>query len=321
MKRFNIAMIAAAAGILAGAAQAQTLSIVTTQAGSFTNSVGSAVAKVVVEHAGLRATVSPQQSHGQEAVNDGSAELSLATISDVQMYVTGTVDWEGKGPKKNIRLISRMVPIRTVFYVRTDSSIKSLHDLKGKRVSVGYGAQKSVYRVALAQLATVGLTAKDVEGVPARNIIAAANDFAAGKTDAFVFALGSGKVKQVAASVGGIRALQVPSDPAAVAQMRKFVPGSYPTMVKPNPSLDGVTVPTSALAYDVVLFTRANMADDVIYKITKAVHDNKKDMAAVFRALNGFQPDRMATDYDDLTYHPGAIKFYQEKGLWPPKGL
>lgn len=320
MKRFSIAVLAAAAGLLTCAAQAQTLSIVTTPAGSFTNSVGNAVAKVIVEHAGLRATVSPQQSHGQEAVHDGSAELSLATISDVQMYVTGTVDWEGKGPKKNIRLISRMVPITTAFYVKLDSSIKSLNDLKGKRISVGYGAQKAVHRVVLAQLATVGLTEKDVRGVPARNIVQAADDFAANKTDAFVFALGSGKVKQVAVSVGGIRALAVPSDPAAVKAMRKYVPGSYPIVVKPNPNLDGVTVPTSVMAYDVVLFTRANIPEDTIYKITKAVHDNKKDMAAVFGALNGFQPDEMSKDYDDLTYHPGAIKFYKEKALWPPKG-
>jgi len=320
MKRFSIAIIAAAAGILACAAQAQTLSIVTTPAGSFTNSVGNAVAKAIVEHAGLRATVSPQQSHGQEAVHDGSAEVSLATLSDVQMYVTGTVDWEGKGPKKNIRLISRLVPITTVFYVRLDSSVKSLGDLKGKRISVGYGAQKAVHRVVLALLAAVGLTEKDVQGVPARNIVQAADDFAAGKTDAFVFALGSGKVKQVAVSVGGIRALPVPTDPNAVAQLRKFVPGSYPTTVKPNPNLDGITGPMPVMAYDVVLFTRADMSDQTIYKITKAVHDNKKDMAAVFGALNAFEPEGMAKNYDDLTYHPGAIKFYQEKRLWPPKG-
>jgi len=319
MKRFNIAVMLTAAGILAGSAQAQTLSIVTTQAGSFTNSVGSAVAKAIVDHAGLRATVSPRQSHGQEAVNDGSAELSLATISDVQMYVTGTVDWKSKGPHKNIRLISRMVPIRPAFYVRADSSIKSLNDLKGKRVGVGFGAQKVIYRVVQAELATVGLTIKDVEGVLARNIVSAADDFAAGKTDAFVFALGSGKVKQVAASVGGVRALTVPSGPAAVMQMRRFVPGAYSTTVKPRPHLDGVTAPISVMTYDVVLFTRADMSDDVIYKIAKAVHDSKKDMVAVFRALTAFQPDSMAKHYDDLTYHPGAIKFYKEVGQWPPK--
>src|SRR3989304_5281265 len=176
MKRFSIAIIAAA-GILACPVQAQTRSIGTTPAGSFTNSVGNAVAKAIVEHAGLRATVSPQQSHGQEAGHDGSAEGSLATLSDVQMYVTGTVDWEGKGPKKNIRLISRLVPITTVFYVRLDSSVKSLGDLKGKRVSVGYGAQKAVHRVVLALLATVGVPEKEVQGVPAGETAGGGGEF------------------------------------------------------------------------------------------------------------------------------------------------
>jgi hypothetical protein len=51
------------------------------------------------------------------------------------------------------------------------------------------------------------------------------------------------------------------------------------------------------------------------------MHGHKKDMASVFGALNGFDPDRMATDYDDLTYQPGAMKFFKEAGLWPPKKI
>jgi TRAP-type uncharacterized transport system substrate-binding protein len=192
---------------------AQALSIVTTAAGSFTHSTGAAIAKVMVQHAGMRATVSPQQSHGQESVNDESADLSLATLSDVQQYVTGTVDWAGKGPKKNIRLISRVVPIRTAGLVKLDSSIKTMKDVKGKRVPTEFPAQRAVFRVVLAQLATAGLSVKDVVPVRARNIIGSADDFAAGKSDIFWFALGSAKVKQVAAGVGGLRAISIETTP------------------------------------------------------------------------------------------------------------
>jgi TRAP-type uncharacterized transport system substrate-binding protein len=73
------------------------------------------------------------------------------------------------------------------------------------------------------------------------------------------------------------------------------------------------------MAYDVVLFTRADLADDTVYKIAKAVYENKKDMAAVFPALNQFEPEKMAKSYDHLDYHPGAVKFFKEKGQWPPK--
>jgi TRAP transporter TAXI family solute receptor len=319
MRLLKLAALSALACSIAASADAQVIGIVTTPAGSFTNSVGTAVAKVVVDHAGMRATVTPQQSHGQDAVNDGSAELSLATLSDVQQYVTGTVDWEGKGPKQNIRLISRMVPITTAGYVQKDSPIKSLADIKGKRISVGYRAQKAVQRVVLAQLATVGLTENDVQGVLTQNIVQAADDFAAGKTDAFWFALGSAKVKQVAATVGGIRALPIPTTPEAVAQMNKYVPGSAPVVIPPSRNLDGVTEAIPVMGYDVVLFTRADLPADTVYKITKAVHENQQAMAGIFAPMREFEPEKMARRYDNLEYHPGAIKFFQEKGLWPPR--
>ncbi|MDP2411834.1 MAG: TAXI family TRAP transporter solute-binding subunit [Pseudolabrys sp.] len=319
MNAIRLAALSVLGCLVFGTANAQVVTIVTTPAGSFTNSIGAAIAKVVVEQGGLRATVSPQQSHGQDSVNDGSAELSLATITDVQQYVTGTVDFEGKGAKKNLRLIGRLVPIMMSGYVRLDSDIKTLADIKGKRIPSGYPAQRSVQRVVLSQLAGAGLSEADVRPVPARNIVASADDFAAGKTDIFWFALGAAKVKQVAASVGGLRAISIETTPAALAAMKKYVPGSYPVTLQPSKQFEEIRSQTVAQAYDVVFFTRADLADDVVYKITKAVFDNKKDMAAVFPGMNQFNPEQMSTKYDDLTYHPGAIKFFQEKGLWPPR--
>jgi TRAP transporter TAXI family solute receptor len=254
-----------------------------------------------------------------EPVDDGSAELSLASLSDVQQFVTGTVDWKAKGPHKNIRLISRLIPIRTAGFVRKDSPIKTLAEIKGKRISWGYGAQKAVQRVVDAQIALAGLTENDVEKILTPNIVAAADDFIAGKTDVFWFATGSAKVKQASASVGGIRALPITDKPENVKAMQKHVPGSYPTVLKPAPPLDGILEPTMVMAYDVVLFTRADVKEDVIYRITKAIHENKKEMAGVFRPMAGFEPERMATEYDDLSYHPGAVKYFKEIGQWPPK--
>jgi TRAP transporter TAXI family solute receptor len=302
-----------------GTGNAQVLTIVTTQAGSFTNSLGSAIAKVIVEKTGLKATVSAQQSHGHEAVNDGVADLSVVTISDLQQFVTGTIDWAGKGEKKNIRLIGAMIPIMTTGYVKLDSDIKTMKDVKGKRVPWGFPVQKSVQRVVVAQLLGAGLTEKDVQPVPARNIIQSADDFAAGKTDIFWFALGSGKVKQVDAKVGGLRALPIETTPKALEALEEYVPGSYVMKLKPQPGLEQIKSEIPVQAYDVVFFTNAKASDDVVYKITKAVAESKKDMAAVFPALNRFNPEQMAKKYKVLQYHPGAIKYFQEKGLWPPK--
>jgi TRAP transporter TAXI family solute receptor len=317
--RFRLAALAAVAWLACGPADAQVMTLVTTPAGSFTNSLGSAIAKVIVEKTGMKATVSAQQSHGHEAVNDGAAELSVVTISDLQQFVTGTIDWVGKGEKKNIRVIGAMIPIMTVGYVRLDSDIKTLADVKGKRVPWGFPVQKSVQRVVVSQLLGAGITEKDIQPVPARNIVQSADDFAAGKTDIFWFALGSGKVKQVDAKVGGLRAIPLETNAKALAAMEEYVPGSYVVRLKPSPGLEQIKSEIPVQAYDVVFFTNAKTPDDVIYKITKAVHDNKADMAAVFPALNRFHPEQMAKKYKVLQYHPGAIKYFTEKGMWPPK--
>ena len=65
LRSIGLSSLALSAALFtAGAANAQVLDIVTTAAGSFTNSMGSAIAKVIVEDTGMKATVSPQQSHG-----------------------------------------------------------------------------------------------------------------------------------------------------------------------------------------------------------------------------------------------------------------
>ncbi len=304
------------------AAHAQAVSIVTTNAGSFTHSTGAAVAKVMVAARQDCATVSPQQSHGQESVNDGSADISLATISDVQQAVTGTVDWVKKGAQKNIRLISRMVPIRTAALVRLDSPIKTMADIKGKtRAERLSGADIGIpgRSGAAAHLPACRWTTSC--RYPPQHHRFGQRLSQRARRDVFWFALGSAKVKQVASGVGGLRALSV-SDTRR-KQRRQCANSSCPVPIRSCCSLRSGWKKCAARRGRwptmSCLFARKDLSEEIVYKTTKAMYENKKDMAAVFGALNGFEPDRMAVDYDDLSYHPGAIKFFKEKGQWPPQ--
>jgi TRAP transporter TAXI family solute receptor len=212
-----------------------------------------------------------------------------------------------------------MVGLMPGMFVRKDSPIQKLSDLKGKRVSSGFASQKIIGEVVNAHLANGGLTYDDVKGIPAPNVVRAADDFMQNKTDVLFFALGSGAVLKASAKVGGMRFISLDQSDTAWARLKNIIPTAYRRQVKPSKRFHGVVKPSTVMAYDLAINTHAKASDDVVYKITKAIHGNKKIMAGVFRVLNGFFPKRMAKK-TLVPYHSGAIKFYKEQGMWPPKG-
>jgi len=146
------------------------------------------------------------------------------------------------------------------------------------------------------------------------NVVRDADDFAAGNADAGFFAIGAGKVSEVDKTTGGIRFLPVSDDPKAFEAMRTFVPYAYVSKVQPAPQYAGVVGPTDLMAYDYLLLASAHVKDDVVYRITKILHDNKAALVASFKPFAGFQPNEMYKPMP-APYHPGALKFYREAGL------
>jgi len=194
--------LALCAPLLTGAAGAQTIGIVTTPAGSFSNSAGQAIAKVLVEKANLRAIVQAQASTGFDEVESGSADFNVSNSFDATFYSTGTGEYEGRGKQPAMRYVGSLIPYRVAMHVRADSRINSITDLKGKRVSSEFNAQKTIARIIEAHLANMGLGYADVVKIPAPNVTRQAEDFMSGKVDVLFFALGSAAIKQANASVG-----------------------------------------------------------------------------------------------------------------------
>ena len=67
------------------------------------------------------------------------------------------------------------------------------------------------------------------------------------------------------------------------------------------------------------LNTSANVSDDIIYRVTKALYESKKDMMDTFPPFALFDPQMMSKIQIGIEFHPGAIRFYREVGLWPPR--
>jgi TRAP transporter TAXI family solute receptor len=320
MQPLRTLILGFAAALLAGSASAQTLGMITTSPGSLSHSISTAVSKVLVDHAGLQARVQAQGATPGVSLAAGAGDLAMINTFDAVFLVTGTGDYEDGGPKPDLRLVGKIVPLLNALHVREDSQIRTIRDLKGKRIGSGFHAQKTLERVTLSHLANGGMTYDDVSTVPAPNVIRAADDFGTGRTDAFIFAVGAAKVKEISVKVGGLRVVAMDGSPEAVARAAKIMPGGYALKVKPSPSMMGVDREMDVLVFDFFLSTHKKVPEDVVYKITKAVHDNKTDLASTFVPLREFDPAQMAFPVPaPLEYHPGAIRFYKEAGMWPPK--
>lgn len=305
------------ASLLAGTAAAQPISIITTPVGSFSNSAGSAMAKVFVEKAKLRAIVQAQASTGFEETVSGTADFNVSNSFDATFFATGTGEYEGRGARKNLRYVGALIPYRVAMHVRADSSFQKIADLKGKRVSSEFNTQKTIGRIIEAHLANAGLRYSDVTKVPTPNVVRQADDFMTNKTDVMFFALGSAAIKQANASVGGVRVLEIDTAPDAVKRVQTMLPGAYVMQVSPHPSIEGIGKPTNLVAFDMVMVVREELAADIVYQVTKALYEGKQELMATFPPFALFNPKTMAKPLQSVPLHPGALKFYKEAGIAP----
>src|SRR5262249_6934645 len=161
------------------------------------------------------------------------------------------------GRLPEVRLIGTAHPLRTAFFVRKDSSMKTIADLKGKKVALGYSAMRVIDVLSRAMLATAGLSEKDVQPVLVPNVVRSADDFLSSAADMFFFAFGAPKVREVDATVGGLRVLEIAESGMEAA--RKITPYGYLLDASPGPVFIGVEKPMKVYSFDNVLITSSKV--------------------------------------------------------------
>jgi TRAP transporter TAXI family solute receptor len=298
-----------------GTAQAQTLGIGTAPQGSIGYNMGSAIARALQETEKIQSRVQPYSGSSAvfPLVNSGEMDLTVGNTLEAQEAAAGEGPYSGR-KHANLRIVAVIFPIQVGLFVRKDSPIKSIADLKGKRVPYGYTAQLTVKRIIDAILANGGLDHSDIRTALVPNVIRGADDFAEGKADAGFFAIGAAKVSEVDKSTGGIRFLPFSDDPKAVERMKKHFQYAYISEAKPGPAFAGLVGPTKLMAYDYLVLAGAHVKDDIAYRIAKTLHEQKPKLVESLRAFEGFDVRTMHKPMP-APFHPGALKFYKERGM------
>src|SRR5919106_465229 len=257
----------------------RSVTLATNPAGTVFYALASGLAKVVSGATPIEAVVQPYTGT--------STFLPLANTGEVDFGVVNAVDMalSYQGPERlkvggrnpfphipNVRLVMRGSPLLVGLLVRKDSPLKTIHEIKGKRVAGEYPAQLAVWYNMYGQLASAGLAWYDLKvvAVPAAN--EGVDALVQGRVDVAMHALNSAKVREADAAVG-VRHLSIDCTPEGEKRLRQAVPGYYPRVVKAGSAL-AVVDDTCFVAYDICLTSHKAASDAMIAAVIKAIWDN-----------------------------------------------
>jgi uncharacterized protein len=223
--------------------------------------------------------------------------------------------WKGneeagfKTPLKKLRTIAAIYPNYIHFIASADSGIKTLADLKGKRISVG--APKSGTELNSRDiLKGAGLTYKDLGKVEYLGYAESVELIKNRQLDATLLSSGLGvaAVRDLATAVK-IVVLPIPADIVA-----KIGEAAYQTGTIPANTYNGQTADVPTVAVQNFLVTHEGVPTDTVYLMTKSMFENLDTMIASHAAAKAIRKETAAQG-SPVPLHPGAEKYYKEAGL------
>lgn len=304
----------------AATASAQTVGIGATKTGAVAQ-ITAQISKAVSENAdGVQMRTQTMGGTQQyiPVVNAGELDFAISNLPQYWMALKGTGLSEGN-KYENLRLVTTMMKFSIGLMIPANLDVKTVADMKGKRLPHGFKAAPLFHHVVAGSLASAGLSYDDVERIPAVGLAQSWRMMMEDKIDGVIVAAGTGFAQQMNAKIsGGIRYLSYDNTPEALAGMHKYFPKTYWSVVQPAKGLVGVKEPTTLITYDYLLWTHKGMSDEVVYKVTKVMHKNAADLKAGGPLWRTYEDGpRLAKNHDEAGYHPAAVKYYKEAGLWP----
>jgi len=285
--------------------------------------VASGLSKIVTDAAAVKLTVQPYSGSSTflPLLDSGELEFGVNNAVDMALAQRGPQFKIGGRnpfpPTPNARLVMNGSPFLVGLLVRKDSPIKSVYDVKGKRMTGEYPAHLAVWYNMFGHLASAGLGWNDVKVVPVPAVNEGVDAVVQGRADVTEHALNSAKVKEADAAVG-VRHVTIDCSPEGEKRLRTAVPGYYPRWIKAG-SAAAVVEDTCFIAYDLYLTAGKGVADDMVESTLRSIWDNIDKLAPIHPIFKEWTRARAVTTEMTIPYHPAAVRFYKERGVWKPE--
>jgi hypothetical protein len=275
--------------------------------------VGGALAEVLNAQPdeGWRVTAEATSGSQENIRRLGTGELDFALSNAAITYfaVRGAEGWDRAYP---MRTVMTLAPNVALFLTKSSSGVTRIADLKGKRVVIGPAGAGFEYFVQ-PLLAAHGVAYADF--TPLNATQSAAVDMLADGSAAASFIGGAIPTASITQASASMDIYFVPFDEAAVAKLvadyvffdRAAIPaGTYRGQTADFHGLD---------VGSMHLITSADQDEDLVYRVTKTLYENREQVVARHAAGAAINPKNVIRD-TGTEFHPGAVRFYREIGIW-----
>jgi len=246
------------------------------------------------------------------AVMQGDLQFGLVQSDRQWQAVKGKNEWQAKGPQDDLRAVFSLYPESVTLVAAVDAGIKSIMDLKGKRVNIGNPGSDH-RRNAIDALEAVNIDYKTDMNAESLQAAKSAGLLQDGRIDAFFYTVGHPNRASRDATVGN-RKVRF----AVVAGIDKLLV-KYPYYTKsiihsglyPGAVNEGEI---GTFGVKATLVTSARVSDTIVYAVTKAVFEDFADFKSMNPANAHLTKPAMLKGLS-AKLHPGALRYYKEAGL------
>jgi TRAP transporter TAXI family solute receptor len=291
---------------------AQSINLITNPAGMGLYTIAVAQGQLIARKTGLQIIVQPSQ--GPKVIpyilESGDGQVATLSVNNTFWAYKGISEY--KKPYKFLRVLQAGNENYFAIITKDKSGIKTIPDLKGKRVT--YSVTSYMTQLVMeTELLAYGLNpTKDITVVKTEDNSTALRDLDQGRTDAAACGLGGSKMVELSRKT---KIVVLPFDPSKIAFVQKEMV-MFPAITPDN--LSGVDPGLNVIATPNLLIGRADLSDGVAYQMVKALVENYNELKAVNPVLADWKPEVSVRELP-VPYHPGAIKYYKEKGFWSSK--
>ena len=292
------------------------LSVGTAPTGGAFFVVGGALADVAGELGPAGWNVSAESTAGsQENIRrliQGDLDFALSNAAISYFAVRGESSWDRAYP---IRAVMTLAPNVALFVTPASSGVESIGDLRDQRVSVGpAGAGFEMFVGPL--LEAHSLTYDDF--TPLNATQSGAVDLLADGSAAAAFLGGAVPTASITQAASSMDIRLVPFDEDAKQSLLESYPFFAPATI-PAGTYRGQEADYAGLNVGSMHLITAEAADEeLVYQLTRTIYENRASVALRHPAGKAIQPKNVVRD-TGTSFHPGAIRFYREIGIWPDR--